>query len=367
MVNDNRFMKNIIFSLRRASYRELTLRPFLEINNKIKIFNDYFLSIFKCLLFCIKTNKKINLKIVYCDGNLNTFNSKMLKFFFKKINYYSLWFNSPREIDQFKIGKNIKNLVFFFEQKKYILHKKYSFIIPYPVNFNITLNNDFNYLTSYISEVNIEISKEKYPKIFSLVKRDKEIVDDFIWSSFKKFSLEKISNFNFSLYTLGKIKINKTEKNLFLTEIYGLYKNRLRYLAIKKIYKKNDKKICLVGGTWEKYGFSTKRNNYDYIGNRNIYTNTKAPIDFGATSGEYPIYLRTYEILRNSSFMLQSRTRFSKKIFKQLYKEMTFSSFEEMLFLLKNISSLNSIDFFNKKKKLIKILTKNKELDKSNL
>ena len=108
MVNDNRFMKNIIFSLRRASYRELTLRPFLEINNKIKIFNDYFLSIFKCLLFCIKTNKKINLKIVYCDGNLNTFNSKMLKFFFKKINYYSLWFNSPREIDQFKIGKNIK-------------------------------------------------------------------------------------------------------------------------------------------------------------------------------------------------------------------------------------------------------------------
>ena len=106
-------------------------------------------------------------------------------------------------------------------------------------------------------------------------------------------------------------------------------------------------------------GFNTARNNYDYDNNIKIYKETKVPIDFGASTGEYPIYPRTYEILKNSSWILQSKTQFSKKIYSSFEKKVTFDSFDEMISQLqyeknKDSEIIKKKDafgkFFNKKK-----------------
>ena len=84
----------------------------------------------------------------------------------------------------------------------------------------------------------------------------------------------------------------------------------------EKLKKSHKSDFCLIGKSWEKLGFETLRNDYDYMNNRDVYANSQFSLDCGSTSGEYPIYLRPYEIIYNSSCLFQSMTSFHQKYLK---------------------------------------------------
>lgn len=328
-----------IISLGRASYRKITLTPLFEINPKLIIFEDYFFSLISCLLFSIFNFKK-NIEIIFCDGCDNTWNSKIIKLFFnnKKISF--LWLNGINEINNGKSFNN-KNYYFFPEQQKFINKEIYP-IVPVPNRINSKKNKN-TFLISYISEVIINIEDNSYLKINKQKIIIKNKIDQFVWNQLKKNNYEKISNLNFSFNFINELIKKDTYQNKLIlsNEIYRLFKHRMRYMIVSKLYKHFKERVCLIGETWEKLGFKTLRNNYDYHNNRKIYENSAFGLDCGSTSAEYPIYLRVYEIIINSACLFQSKTSFSKKIFGNLENKICFSNLNDMikkLYFLKNLS-----------------------------
>ena len=339
-----------IISLGRASYRRITLTPLVEINPKLIIFEDYFFSLLRCLWFAIFNFKK-NIEIIFCDGYDNTWNFKIIKLFFnnKKVSY--LWFH----INEINNGKSFdkRNYFFFPEQQKFINKEIYS-IIPVPNKISIKKNKN-TFLLSYISEVTINIEDNSYLKINKQEIIIKNKIDQFIWDELKKNKFEKISNLNFSFDFVNKIIEKETYQNkLILTnEIYRLFKNRLRYMIVSKLYKHFKERVCLIGETWENLGFKTLRNNYDYSNNRKIYENSTFGLDCGSTCAEYPIYLRVYEIIINSACLFQSKTSFSKKIFGNLENKICFSNLSDMIKKLNFLKNLSDDELYKIKKEVI--------------
>jgi len=347
-----------IISIKKNSYRKKTLRPFLENNKNTVIFSDHIISLIKCLFFCLIYKKKY-IKIFFCDNERKNLNSRILFLFLKIKKINLIWFNSALEIKLIKNNKKFNHYIFFQEQKKFFKLENIKLINFFPKKIIKNKKINWSHYTCYISEVLINIDNNTYPNVHNLDKKIKNKIHNYIWESFKKYNLSTITNFSFSLKIFNKFLNKNYNIYIILPEIYGLIKNRLRYLGVKKISKilKND--LTLIGSTWEKLGFNTARNNYDYDNNIKIYKETKVPIDFGASTGEYPIYPRTYEILKNSSWILQSKTQFSKKIYSSFEKKVTFDSFDEMISQLqyeknKDSEIIKKKDafgkFFNKKK-----------------
>lgn len=149
-------------------------------------------------------------------------------------------------------------------------------------------------------------------------------------------------------------------------EIYSLLKNRIRFVGIKLIKKKFPGDLILIGKTWAEYGFETfmKQNDYNYDRNIDIYKKSKIPLDFGSLSGEYFLYPRTFEIIKNSNWLMQTRTRFSK-LYGKFEKKITFNSFEEMLLKIKFTLSQKDNAFFLEKKNFIQFFNSNKNFSKN--
>jgi hypothetical protein len=351
-------MKIKIISLGRASYRKVTLTPFIETNPKLIIFDDYFFSLLRCFWFSFFYNKNI-IEVIFCDNFENTLNFKIINFFFTKKKISFLWFNGITEINKGSSFKNI-NYNFFPEQQKFI-NKKINTIIPIPKKINIKKNNN-TFLLSYISEVIINIEDSSYKKINEQNAKVKKKIENFVWTELNKNRFEKISNFDFSYNFVSKLIYNDSNYNKLIlsNEVYKLFKHRMRYVAVSRLNKNLKDRMCLIGETWDKLGFKTFRNNYDYYNNREIYANSTFSLDCGSTSGEYPIYLRLYEIIINSSCLFQSKTSFSNKIFGKLSKTICFSDLDEMIYkinLLKNFDDKKLSKL--KKEILVKIKAQN--------
>jgi len=348
-----------IISIKKNSYRKITLRPFLENDKNTVIFSDHIISLIKCLLFSLISKKK-NIRFFFCDNETTNLNSKILFFFLKIKKINLIWFNGALEIKQVENSKKFNHYIFFKEQKEFFKSQNIKLINFFPKKIINNRKVNWNHYTCYISEVLINIDSSTYPNINNLDKKIKNKINNYIWETFNEHNLSTITNFNFSLKIFSKFLNDNYDENIFLPEIYGLIKNRLRYLGIKKISKIFKDDLTLIGETWKKLGFNTVRNNYDYDNNIKIYKETKIPIDFGASTGEYPIYLRTYEILKNSSWILQSNTRFSKKIYSIFSKNVTFDSFDEMISRLKYEKN-KDLEMTNKKKNFYKFFNnKNK-------
>jgi len=351
-------MKIKIISLGRASYRKATLTPFIEINPKLIIFDDYFFSLLRCFWFSVLNNKNI-IEIIFCDNCENTWNFKIIDFFFIKKKISFLWFNGINEINKGSSFKKI-NYNFFPEQQKFI-NKKINPIIPVPRKINIKKNNN-TILLSYISEVIIDIEDSSYKKINEQNARVKKKIDNFVWNELSRNKFEKISNLNFSYNFVSKLINNDKNYNKLIlsNEVYRLFKHRMRYAAVSRLNKNLKERICLIGETWNKLGFKTFRNNYDYYNNREIYANSTFSLDCGSTSGEYPIYLRLYEIIINSSCLFQSKTSFSNKIFGKLSKTICFSNLDEMIYKMNLLKNFDEKELSKLKKEiLVKVKSQN--------
>ena len=346
-----------VISLKKAKYRKITLSPFLEINNNLYIFDDYFFSLLKCIFFSL-FNKTKNIEIIFCDGNVDTLNFKILKYFFKNIKKSILWFNSLNEINNSNFI-DYNNYNFFPEQRKF-LNKKVKSIIPFP-KFIRSLKSKKNIRLSFISEVMIDINDNSYELINSHKKVIKEKIDDFTWFALKEYNFDIISEFDFSFNYISNLSNNYSndEKINLSNEIYILLKNKLRYLCVKRLIKSHKDDLCLIGKSWEKLGFETFRNNYDYQGNRDIYARSLFSLDCGSTSGEYPIYLRPYEIIYNSSCLFQSMTSFSSRIFQNHFEKICFHNLEDMIKKFKNLKKLQDNEIVNLQNNLFNQIKKN--------
>ena len=224
-----------VISLKRAKYRKITLLPFLEINNNLYIFDDYFFSLLRCVLFCL-FNKKKNIEIIFCDGNINTLNFKIINYFFRNIKKSILWLNSLDEINNSKLI-DYDHYNFFPEQKKFI-NKSLVSIVPFPRKIKF-FNNRKNNFISYISEVNIEISDPSYSLINSYNSRIINKIDDFVHKILKENNFDIISRFEFCYEFTSELFDNYSynEKININKEIYRLIKNRLRYNCVKYLNK----------------------------------------------------------------------------------------------------------------------------------
>ena len=346
-----------VISLKRAKYRKITLSPFLEINNDLYIFDDYIFSLIKCVFFCLFNNKK-NIEIIFCDGNVETLNSKIINFFFRNIKKSILWFNSLDEINNSKLI-DYDHYNFFPEQRKF-LNKKVKSIIPSP-KFIKSTKNEKNFHLSFISEATIDINDSSY-KLINLQKKGiKEKIDNFAWHTLKEYNFDLISKFDFSFNYVSNLSDNYSNENKInlSNEIYRLLKNRLRYECVKSLKKSHKSDFCLIGKSWEKLGFETLRNDYDYMNNRDVYANSQFSLDCGSTSGEYPIYLRPYEIIYNSSCLFQSMTSFSSKIFENFFENICFYNLEDMIKKFENLKKLKNNEINNLKERIFNQIKKN--------
>jgi hypothetical protein len=347
-----------IISLGKAKYRSLTLGPIVDNSKNVSIFTDYPVSLIKCFIFSL-INKNIIIELFFCDGNSSTLNSKILKFFFKIKNINILWFNNLNETEE-ETKKNIsnKNLIFFPEQIKYKKENlNVDYLISYPKNIKYS-KKIFQHDICYISEVKKDINQNNYPNLFNLDFKKKKI-DDLIWLLVKKNKLDIITNYDFIYDYFKNYYINIT--NTIFSEIYCLIKNRIRFLGIKKIANNFKNRLLLVGKSWNDIGFKTYNDNYNYQRNIDIYNITRIPIDYGSQCGEYPIYLRTYEILNHSNWILQSKTRFSINIYKKFTKYVAFNSIEEMFIKIKNQLKESDENMNLQRKNFSKFLSLNKK------
>lgn len=356
-----------IISLGRAKYRLITLNPIIENNDKTFIFSDYAISLFKCFIFCLLNSKK-NADIFFCDGNIKNINFYIIKFFLKIKKKNIIWFNNSLEVKYNVLNNKFKHYTFFPEQIKYLSYlKKKKYLITSPRKISLG-KSYFEYNLSYISEVKKDINKNFYPNLFNMDSKFKNIIDQDVWKLIKENNLVNISNFDF-IYFFFKQKFMEKKKKLdnsIFIEIYSLLKNRIRFIGIKLIQKKFPGSLILIGKTWAEYGFETldKKNDYNYDRNIYIYKKTKIPLDFGSNSGEYPLYLRTYEIIKNSNWLMQSRTRFSK-LFQKFEKKITFNTFDEMLQNIKFMISQKNEFFLSEKKNFIIFFNNNKNFSKN--
>jgi hypothetical protein len=356
-----------IISLGRAKYRLITLSPIIQNNDKTFIFTDYPISIFKCFIFCL-LNSKNKVDIFFCDGNINNINYFIIKFFLKIKKKNIIWFNNSLEIKFNDLNNEFEHWTFFPEQIKYLSYlKKKKCLITSPRKISLN-RNYFEYNLSYISEVKKDINKNFYPNLFNLDNKFKNTINQNIWMLIKNKNLSTISNFDLIYNYFKKIFIEKKIEynNSIFIEIYSLLKNRIRFTGVKLIQKKFPGSLILIGKTWSEYGFETfdQNNDYNYERNIDIYKKTKIPLDFGSNSGEYPLYLRTYEIIKNSNWLIQTRTRFSK-LFEKFEKKITFNSFEEMLLKIKFTLNLKDDFLILEKKKFILFFNNNKNLSKN--
>jgi hypothetical protein len=337
-----------VISLSRSKYRLITLKPIFETDKKALFFTDHALSILKCIIFCLK-NKKKKINIYFCDGDINTINFLILKFFLKINKLGIIWFNSIIEIKYFCNPEQFEHYIFFAEQVKYIDTKlKIKHLLCYPTIIK-NLNNYYEYNITYISEVKKDINNEFYPHISFLDKKFIKFLDEKIWEIIKKNNLINLSNVDLIKKVFENIFIEKNRifNNSILIEIYILIKNRIRFMGIKIIQNLFQDDLILIGKSWKENGFKTfdDNNKYDYNRNINLYKKTKIPLDFGANSGEYPLYPRTYEIIKNANWLMQSNTRYSKILFGKFYKKISFNNFDEMKIKIK--TTLNQNDKFS--------------------
>lgn len=348
-----------IISLGKAKYRSLTLGPIIDNSKNVSVFTDYPASLIKCFIFSL-INKNIIIELFFCDGNTSTLNSKILKFFFKIKNINILWFNNLNETEK-ETKKNIsnKNLIFFPEQIKYKKENlNVDYLISYPKNIKY-VKKIFQHDICYISEVKKDINQNNYPNLFYLDLKKKKKINNLIWLLVKKNNLDIITNYDF-IYDYFKNYYSNITNTIF-SEIYCLIKNRIRFLGIKKIASSFKDRLLLIGKSWNDIGFKTHDDNYNYQRNINIYNTTRIPIDFGSLSGEYPIYLRIYEILNHSNWILQSKTRFSISVYKKFISYVTFNSIEEMFLKIKSQLKENDKDLNLQRKNFTKFLRLNKK------
>ena len=346
-----------VISLKRAKYRKITLSPFLEMNNDLYIFDDYIFSLIKCVFFCL-FNKKKNIEIIFCDGNVETLNFKIINFFFRNIKKSILWFNSLNEINNSKLI-DFDHYNFFPEQRKF-LNKSSKSILPFPKKIRLS-NTNKDIFISYISEVSIEISDPSYSLINSYNSSIINKIDNFVYKILKENNFDIISKFEFCYDFTSELfnNLSHYEKININNEIYRLIKNRLRYNCVKSLNKHLKQDFCLIGKSWKKLGFETLRNNYDYFDNRNKYSSSIFSLDCGSTSGEYPIYLRTYEIVLNSSCLFQTMTSMSSQLFGDLTKEVCFNNLEDMMKKIETLRKLEKNDVENLKNKIFNQIKKN--------
>lgn len=345
---------NIISLKHQRSYRLQTLGPIIE-TNSIMVFNDEFFSIIKCIIFgVVNLNKKINL--IFCDGEINTINSKILLFFCKIKRENILWFNSSLESSK---SKNYYNYTFFPEQISKFKIKNANAIIPFP-NVILNINSQFKFPILYISEVYAKIERSSYPNLSELTKfklsKLKKIASRL---DGEKFSI--LSDINYSINLFYSLKLPESKKQIYLPEIYCFLKSSIRLACIQKLKKKFGDDLILVGKTWENFGFSTLYSDYNYDRNNLMYTQTKIPIDFGSTAGEFPMYFRSYEILKHANIIFQSHTKFGSKIFGKLNKVISFDNTDEMMYKIMYLIKLPSVELNNLKKKIINNLKINKK------
>ena len=233
-------------------------------------------------------------------------------------------------------------------------------IVPFPRKIKF-FNNRKNNFISYISEVNIEISDPSYSLINSYNSRIINKIDDFVHKILKENNFDIISRFEFCYEFTSELFDNYSynEKININKEIYRLIKNRLRYNCVKYLNKYLKQDFCLIGKSWKKLGFETSRNNYDYFDNRNKYSSSVFSLDCGSTSGEFPIYLRTYEIVLNSSCLFQTMTSMSSQLFGDLTKEVCFNNLEDMIKKIETLRKFEKNDIENLKKKIFNQIKKN--------
>lgn len=291
-------MKKIIILLCRSKIRKKALNNFCQSRSYGNIFIITFCGPFFFYLGVLINSLNI-FKCISLEGNPNIKN---------KNKGYNFWLGGTylKIPDKNKLKKNnLINMITSFKIK----NNNAKLLQLYPItNNNIILKKNVKII--YASSLRNKVSNNTY---------------DF-WRKYNKKFLENLSFFSTT-------NIIQNQKNLSDIEKFQLYRETqslIRVEIIKRVYKKFQSKMFIMGNDWKKKIKIKKSNDYSLKYLSNLYQGNVC-LDLGSNAGPLTLYPRSIEIIENNGALLQLKQNDALKIFrKKNINKFTFSTFDDL-------------------------------------
>ena len=295
-------MKLVFFSF-RYRHRFKDLNNFLNSRNYGKYFILNLGGPFKYFIAKILIFLKIG-KAISCDGR-------------PVINDKSIGINFWVRGTILNIPNTFRNLNNNFVTVYHSLLQNNKIFQIYPINIKKTqVQNNLKII--YMSTVNIETSVEE-KNIWE--KYGHRIIEDFSLIDNVEFWNEVVPNGN------GE------EKKLV---IYRKLKFLLRFEIIKKLRKRFNKELNLIGNDWNFYSFNPLPSDYNIKKNKKIYSGNIC-LDLGCIEGSSSLYSRSNQIIESGGLIIQSLQCDGKKIWGDLHNKILFNNISGLISLVEKL------------------------------